>query len=235
MIWRVFCLNEFIMVKLKNFLLSLLFPIYCLGCGREGFWICADCFEKLKTENDHSEKKKYNLIIPDLKNVFIAGDYDDSPLLAKAIKKFKYSFISSLGEELAKFINKFWKEEILAKDKFLINNPLVIPIPLSKRRQRWRGFNQSEILAREFSRRFKYDLELCLKRIKHHKPQAELKEAKRLINVKDIFLWAGSDIGGRDVILIDDIITTGATLNEAALILKKAGAKNVYGLTLAKG
>jgi len=232
---------------LKSFFLNLLFPVECLGCRREGAWLCAACFKKLKFG---PAKKKYNLIIPNLDKIFIAGDYDD-PLLAAAIKKFKYNFITALGSILARFLILFWSGQNFLNEELTgaaaensstaINtghnliSPLVIPLPLSKKRLRWRGFNQAEILARELSAHFSYDLNLDLKRVKHKKPQAELNEAQRRNNIRGVFTWTGADLSGRTIILIDDVVTTGATLNEAAGILKAAGAEKVYGLVLAKG
>jgi competence protein ComFC len=229
---------------LKSFFLNLLFPIECLGCHREGSWLCDACFKKL---NFGSDEKKHHLAIPDLDKIFIAGDYDDQ-LLATAIKKFKYNFVSSLGPILARFLIIFWSGQKLLNERLLISAnelanqnsglsspPLVVPIPLSKKRQRWRGFNQAEILARELSAHFSYDLNLNLKRVKHKKPQTELSELERLNNVHGIFVWTGANLNNQTIILIDDVVTTGATLNEVARILKAAGAGQVYGLVLAKG
>lgn len=246
-------------MSLKSFFLNLLFPIECLGCRREGFWLCETCFRKL---NFGSQDKHYNLSIPNLTKIFIAGDYDDS-LLAEAIKKFKYNFIAALGEILGRFLILYWSgqkflvEQNLREDykkttdrkkceQLIIANPagaanqnsaisLIVPLPLSKKRWRWRGFNQAEILGRELNAHFLYDLSLELKRAKHQKPQASLGEDERAENIKNAFIWTGADLSGRTIILVDDIVTTGATLNEAARVLKAAGAKRVYGLVLAKG
>lgn len=222
---------------LKSFLLNLFFPLHCLGCGREGFWLCEECYQKLKFPDERqSRRQKYNLVIPDLNKIFIAGDYDHDPLLATAIKRFKYNFISDLGKILTRFLSAGWEKQ-LASSPLTTNMPvpLVIPIPLSKKRWRWRGFNQAEIIAREFSANFNYDLNLGLKRVKHQRPQAELSEAERLNNIQGVFAWTGADLSGRVIILIDDVVTTGATVNEAARILRAAGADKIYGLVLAKG
>lgn len=116
-----------------------------------------------------------------------------------------------------------------------LTDTTLIPIPLSKKRLRWRGFNQAELLARELAAAFAYPLNQDLKRIKHAWPQADLNGAERLNNIADSFAWTGTSLGGRTIILIDDVATTGATLNEAARILKTAGAGAIYGLVLAKG
>ncbi|MFA6995604.1 MAG: ComF family protein [Patescibacteria group bacterium] len=226
-------------MSLKSFLLDLIFPIECLGCRQEGSWLCAACFKKLKFNDSY---KKYNLVIPDLNEVFIVGNYDD-PLLATTIKKFKYDFILALGPILARFLIMFWQGIISTQSTLLFHKnksgeelvPLLIPIPLSKKRERWRGFNQTEILAREFSAAFGYPLNLQLKRLKHRSPQAKLNENERSQNIQEVFVWTGEDLINQIIILIDDVVTTGATLNEAARTLRAAGATKVYGLVLAKG
>ncbi|MFA5000438.1 MAG: ComF family protein [Patescibacteria group bacterium] len=228
---------------LKSFLLNLLFPINCLGCGQEGDWLCSACFKKIT----FGQRQKMNLKTPDLDQVFIAGDYND-PLLAGLIKKFKYNFIAALGPILARWLIMFWSGQVASQafdmgarplaDK--PNNFLVIPIPLAQKRLRWRGFNQAEIIAREFSAAFGYPLNCRdLKRSGRRRRQASLSEKERFNNIKGVFSWHGKPLGedssGTTIILIDDLITTGATLNEAARTLKAAGAKQIYGLILAKG
>lgn len=225
--------------KLINLFLDLLFPLECLGCRKEGFYLCADCFWKLKINSpqDLSRAQK-NVRAPEIKEVYIAGDYEDK-VLNKLIIKYKYNFLSPLGKFLADFLILFWKTAKLATEfidsKNRTESILVIPIPLSKKRLRWRGFNQAEILAREFCLAFNYQLSLNLKRKKHCPPQAELNEAERLANIQSVFSWNGQKLNGQTIIIIDDVVTTGATLNEAAKTLKASGAGNIYALVLAKG
>jgi len=178
-----------------------------------------------------------------LKEVFIAGDYEDK-LLAKLITTFKYEGIKNIGSYLGKFLNFFWDGKIKIiklKDKELalnLESSLIIPLPLTKARFKERGFNQAEILAINFCEEFSYQLFLGLKRKGRKKHQAKLSEKQRLKNVSGQFFISEKDrvfLLGRDIILIDDVITTGATLNEAAKILKEAGAKEVFALVLAKG
>jgi len=165
---------------LKSFFLNLLFPLECLGCGREKFWLCETCFRKLKF---NGATKDFNLRAPNLKKIFIAGDYDD-PLLAKLIKKFKYGFITACGQILARFLILFWSGQSWSIETGAVKNrdankdvpPILIPLPLSGKRRRWRGFNQTEILARELSASFAYPLNQELKRAGHRPPQAGLSE-----------------------------------------------------------
>jgi len=235
--------------RLKAFVLDLLFPLECLGCKQEGVWLCPDCLRRLKFSGG---EKIYNLKTPALNKIFIAGDYDDT-LLADMIKKFKYHFLAAIGKPLADFLALYWSGQLvlarlskptaMADDSIIIpddsiiipDDSIIIPVPLSKKRERWRGFNQAEILAHEFAANFSYPLSYELKRIKHRRAQTSLNEAERLENVKGAFAYAGGDLTGRTVILIDDVVTTGATLNEAAVALRARDAAKVYGLVLAKG
>ena len=226
--------------KIKKFILNLLFPLQCLGCRHEGFWLCETCFKKIR----FGAEKNHNLITPNLEKVFIAGDYDD-PLLSEAIKRFKYGLSADLGIVLGRFLILFWNGQLSLPENSDLKDAVLIPIPLSRKRFRWRGFNQSEILAQELATAFNSPVNLGLKRNRYSQPQAELSEKARIENIKNSFSWAGPEsekneknlenLEGKTIILIDDVVTTGATLNEAALILKKAGAGKVYGLVLAKG
>lgn len=220
--------------KIRGFVLDILFPIECLNCHLEGAYLCEKCFRQIKF-NDTLDLKcaRQNLKTPDLEKTFIAGNYEDK-LLRSLIKKYKYGFIKPLGEILTRFLITFWNFQNDSQNK-IPDSLLVIPIPLTNKRLSWRGFNQAEILAREFSRHFNYDFSLNLKRQGKQAPQAKLNETERLNNIQGVFSWTGENLKGLDALLIDDIATTGATLNEAAHILKEAGAGSIYALVLAKG
>lgn len=227
--------------SLGNFLLNLFFPITCYGCDKAGVYLCLKCFKTIKLQERRT--KTFNLKRENLKEIFIAGDYEDK-LLAKLITAFKYEGLKDIGSYLGKFLNFFWDGKIKIirlKNKELasvLENSLIIPLALTKARKKERGFNQAEILAKILAREFSYQLFLGLKRKGRKKHQAKLNEKQRLKNVSGQFFVPEKErafLLGRDIILIDDVITTGATLNEAAKILKEAGAKEVFSLVLAKG
>lgn len=235
-----------ILKKIGNLLLDLIFPIECINCRQEGDYFCNSCFKEIKfNDKDYLEKALKNMKAPYLDKIYIAGDYEDKNL-KKLITKYKYNFLKPLGNILANFLIIFWELEKQETEtlNFKISKAqkdyLVIPIPLSKKRLRWRGFNQVEIIAHEFSEHFKYKFDLNLKRIKYQKPQAELSENERLDNLKSAFSYLNDKnnkniLESKTIILIDDVTTTGTTLNEAARVLKEAGALEVYGLVIAKG
>lgn len=218
---------------IKQFLLDLILPIECLGCQKEGEYFCGDCQKELvANSNAESDRLSADLICPSLEKVFIAGNYEN-PLLKNLITHYKYHFLSPLNESLGNFLIKFWrKTDNLLGDNLSI---LVIPIPLSNRRLKWRGFNQAELLANFFAKELSYQICLDLKRKKHCRPQVELTAKKRLENIHNAFRWLGDDLSKKTIILIDDVATTGATLEAAAKSLEEAGAEKIYGLVLAKG
>lgn len=217
-------------MSLKTFILNLLFPIECLNCKIEGFWLCEKCYRALKFTD-----KKYILKIPFLDGLFIAGDYDDK-IIAELIKKLKFNFIDNLAPILGRFLSSFWSGIIFSRpDLSDYKKILLIPLPLSKKRKKWRGFNQAEIIARAFNADYDYEINNDLKKTKNKKPQSSLNEAERAKNIKNCFTFEGENIKDKTIILIDDVVTTGSTLNEAARILKEAGAIKIYGLVVAKG
>ncbi len=133
---------------------------------------------------------------------------------------------------------RIWEKLSSAAPGFFFNptGAIIIPVPLSDRRLRTRGFNQAELMAVAITKRLPFIVEnRHLKRIKHKTPQAKLGEEKRKKNVFNCYSWSGKDLNGKSVILIDDVATTGATLNECARILKENGAGEVWGLVAAKG
>jgi len=145
------------------------------------------------------------------------------------IHRFKYDKKIHLGERLAKSLG-----EKVAKEKDFLNCDLIIPVPLHRSRHRERGFNQSDILAQGVSQRTGVPLAKgILKRKKHTQDQTYLDPQQRKENVKDAFVITQPEkINGKQVILVDDVITTGATLNECAQMLLEAGATKIFAVTL---
>lgn len=217
-------------MSLQKFLLDLLFPKKCYGCNCCSTWLCQKCFTKLSLyegEVPRALKNKADLII--------AGEYKDK-LLSDLIINFKFGYNKELVEPLFLFLKEAIDKKILI-DNFSNNNwdnILIIPVPLHKKRLKWRGFNQSELLARELSNYYKWPLSLDLIKIKKTTPQAELSEEKRLNNLVGVFKWNGPKIN-QDILLIDDVITSGATIAETERILIAAGANRIIKMAIAKG
>ncbi|MFA6417421.1 MAG: ComF family protein [Patescibacteria group bacterium] len=213
---------------LKKFILNLLFPVICISCRREtraSDYLCGDCFKKLKFYGGQA-----NLKLKFIDELHIAGDYDNRSL-ASLIKILKFNAVPGVSKTLVAWLSLFWQGLAVLKPL----NLLVIPIPLSNQRLKRRGFNQAEIIARGLAYNFNYELNLELIKIKNTKAQSSLSAKKRSSNLVDAFKWSGQTPINQDVLLIDDVITTGSTLNTAAETLKLAGAHKIIALVVAKG
>lgn len=158
------------------------------------------------------------------------GESDDQPLRG-VVQRFKYGRKVSLGKPLGRLMARacfeFFQEYTL---------DTIIPVPLHPRRLRWRGFNQAVILGREVSRLWQVPMDpFVLFRSKETPPQTQLSEKERRRNVRGVFsLRPEKSVRGKKVLLVDDIYTSGATVNECSRTLIRAGAREVYVLTLAR-
>jgi ComF family protein len=148
--------------------------------------------------------------------------------IAGALRRFKYQ-----GEtNLIGVFTALWQR--LESDR--IPGELIVPIPLHPRRLRQRGFNQAVLLARPLGRMLGIaTYPRVLKRVRNTPPQVNLKPEERRKNVRGAFAVSERQrVYGREVIVVDDVYTTGATVQECAKVLKKAGAEAVHVLTLAR-
>jgi ComF family protein len=148
--------------------------------------------------------------------------------LREAIHQFKYRPCRSLGKPLG--------EWMVDRIKVLASIDMIVPVPLHARRLRQRGFNQSLLLAHRMSKRYGVPLSSDnLLRVRPTRPQVELTGDERIVNVAGAFaLLRPFEIETKNIILIDDVFTTGATMNECAGVLKAAGAAQVTAFTLAR-
>ncbi len=248
-----------VLEKCYVFILDLLFPVYCLGCGEEGEWICDECsgkIELLKKQacpvcgaESRTGARCFNCRAKtELDGVIAATAFwgkDRKESLAKeAIHVFKYRFVKDMAGSLAEIIIRQIKHRQIIKPEETyifgqdMNNKIIIPVPLHIKRFRWRGFNQAELLADSIAALFKIPLDkMALVRQKNNIPQVEVRDRRQRIgNIKDAFVCVDSaKVKDKRVILIDDVATTSATLGECAKALKNAGAKEVWGVVVARG
>ncbi len=236
--------------KIRDWTLDLLFPRFCAGCGKEGFFICPECLKKLPRQKSVSCffcqkrlgdgfvcrkcKEKYHLKID---GIFVAADWSD-PLLREIIYLYKYSFIKELGKELAEIISDFLIIQRILEN--LDGAKIFAPVPLFKRRLIWRGFNQAGILAERLGKKFEIEFKEILERPRATFPQMEIKDKKtRQENIFGAFKikteFLNLDLRDKTVIIVDDVSTTGATLLECAKILKILKPKRIFGLVVARG
>lgn len=233
-----------------NWFVDLIFPYRCIACSKylNHEYLCRSCLNKLpvKKQNDcigcqrPTPLGKTCTFCRDnyaLDQLLVVSDFKNHTI-ASLIRAFKYRFLPDLAPPLAQLAGKYLDQ--LAKRKYFSmvqGNPLLVPVPLHKKREYWRGFNQAELLARLIARRYRLDVSVELIRTTHSPPQVKLKDRpERLSNVKGLYACPNLEVfKGRNIILVDDVCTTGATLNECARVLKEAGAVYVTGLAIARG
>ncbi len=226
--------------RILNLILDLFFPKKCLGCGCPDTYLCQTCFNKIEiVSNDQKQKPA------PLARLIWAVPYSN-PLVKNLIRIFKYQHIKELAKPLAQLqITSLARYGI---SYFSHDTVVIVPVPLHKRKLRERDFNQAELLAEEVGKNFSLPLETkILIRTKYTLQQARIKnDAERKETLKNAFEIAPEFVKkcvgkkqnllkDKTIILIDDVSTTGTTLSEAAKILKRAGAKEVWGLVIAKG
>ena len=244
------------MQKIKDFILDILFPISCLGCGKNADWFCDDCLKNInflsfqvcpKCEQEITDsglvcrKCKH---ASDLDSLIAASKYKENSI-SKLVHLYKYRFIENLHIPLGKIL-----VTALLGSQMPIPD-IIIPIPLHKRRLRWRGFNQAELLADYISENLApgFKIPVFANMIIRHKytpPQMKIgRYGERQKNMQDAFSFNPKSDGFKQlqqlghskkysVLLVDDIATTGATLFECAKILKQNGAKKVFGAVIAR-
>jgi competence protein ComFC len=190
---------------------------YCKSFLEEGDTTCGFC----KSAGEFSEDHKI-LLVRSL------GRFDD--YYQELIHRFKYGKKIPLGKRLGQRLG-----ETINDDSIFLESDFLIPVPLHKSRYRERGFNQSDIVAEGISKITGLSvLKNVLKRKKNTKDQTNLSREQREENVRGAFVVSEPEmINGKKIILVDDVITTGATLSECARMLKQAGAEKILGMTIA--
>src|SRR3989338_4488986 len=242
-------------IKWFEALLHFAFPIYCLGCGNGPNLLCEKCLETLPIHQHQAcplcyafsswgevcdsclNNKKSDLLEWQLDGLFVLCPYQKLSLLQTIIEQMKYHHGYPLAEILGKWMVNHsptvWVQ-FLHQEQFE-----VVAVPLHTLRYQKRGYNQAELLAREFTNLTLLGSKKPLRRHRDTPPQAQLSREKRIQNVADAFSlvpeFPNPYFLNKKFILIDDVCSTGATLNACAAALKSAGAASVWGLVLARG
>jgi len=225
--------------KLLWWVFDWIYPPLCIGCGKIGFELCERCRSEIKLMDMKGlckicGKKIHDEILcfqcqqekPHFDEMRSWGIY--SGLLKEIIQSLKYErrirIINSLVQPLRKFFNS-WNPEI----------NIIVPVALGDQRQKSRGYNQSALLARLIAQildtRFSTS---TLKRTRETQSQVGLNAVERKKNVADAFSAEKNICKDKKILLVDDITTTGSTMNECARALKTSGVQFVYSFTLAR-
>ncbi len=225
--------------KLGEKALDFLFPQWCVGCGRRGNFICQVCQSSLirvmaplcpKCGRPQSS----GVLCPSCVNWSAAIDGIRAPfrfdgVIQQAIYQLKYRNIRALAAPLARLLKDYLEANHIPGE-------VLVPVPLHRKRLRERGYNQSGLLAKELSKLTNLPVvDDCLIRRRYASPQARTATvAERQNNVADAFTCLDQRLYDKSILLIDDVATSGATLDAVAIALKAAGATSVWGLVLAR-
>lgn len=241
--------------KISENALSYIFPRFCVGCGIEGTWLCNVCegdilevksqvcpqCGRLSESGFYCQKCRFDVILVSqkgkkkpkkiyrrkpLQGIITAFYFEEGPM-KEMIHNFKYNSV-------LEFKDIFSKEMAVKIKKSQFD--IITFTPLHPKRFSQRGYNQAEVLAKEVSSKTKIPCQNLLLKTRNTKRQVGLIGQKRRKNLKDVFrARKGIDISKKRIIIVDDVTTTGTTLNECARVLKTAGAKEIWGLVIARG
>lgn len=214
--------------QIKNFILDLFFPKFCLGCQKEGSYLCDDCKSLLEISGFHQKFQTKNL-----SDLYFTIEYKN-PLIKILIQSFKYEpLVKELSIPLSSLIIDHFQQIENLPNFFEF---LLIPLPLEKKKLKWRGFNQAEEIGKELSKFLEIPLwgDVLIK-IRETLPQVELSGKEREENIKGAFSLRNREkIQGKKILLVDDVYTTGSSVEEAARVLKEAGAKEIVGVVITR-
>lgn len=233
--------------RITESILDFLFPKRCIGCKKQGSYFCPSCVESAKPHfpqvcpvcerpSPDGVRHKYCDKHQTPSGLHSIWAYEGAP--RKLIIKLKYRFISDIADELAEIVTNSLKsyKSLAGNSVWLEEKVTVVPIPLHWKRENWRGFNQSEELGRQIASKMGWDFKNLLVRAKPTAHQVGLRGKSRRENVQGVFAL-NNHIAiqpSNNVIIFDDVWTTGATMKEATKVLKQSGAHSVWCLTLAR-
>jgi len=225
--------------QLQHEVTDFFFPRTCIGCGKIGDFICASCSKKMsrilpplclrcgRPESSGtycSECWGIKSSLDGIRSVFI---FDG--IVRQAVHELKYRNVQAMSGCLAGFMYLYFQENGL-------NGDVLVPVPLHEKRLRERGYNQSRLLADQLSALICVEVNAeLLKRIRNTGAQARSNSVyERKANMENTFICDSSGMEGKNAIVVDDVCTSGATLESCATALKSAGAAHVLGFTLAR-
>ena len=203
-------------------LLDLLFPPKCVNCGIfcSGNWICDTCYKEIKQYLNKNEIDEYYYV------------FKYEGLIRKLLIEYKFFDATYI---LNFFVNEIIKNEKIIGKIFFYD--IIIPVPMSIKKERKRGYNQTFLIASKLAKKLKKKCYKALCKKEGIKQQAKLNRIERMQNVKDAFYinkYYIDLIKNKNIMLLDDIYTTGATVNECVKVLKNNGVNNIFVITLSR-
>jgi len=211
--------------KLADKILNIFWPATCMFCNQpiESGHSCFKCSFSLPYRNTYG----FSGGTAFLDECCAPFHYEDG--IRNAVKLYKFRKRSWYAREFAPYMDQCIEQNLTGK------YDIISFVPVGPKRLKQRGFDQAYLLSREISKMSGTKPVRTLRRVVETRPQSSLcGAASRKANIFDAFAVSGYDVEGLDIILVDDVFTTGATISECARVLKTAGARRVYGLTLAK-
>ncbi len=224
-------------------IVDLIFPKSCLGCGNDGSYVCVNCIKKMpKLKQICAACAKPSIDgathVKCLKPWGMSGLVHLWPyggVIRKAILGLKYKYATEIAKELSGYI----VSEIKGGRVLLPRKTVLLPIPLHKRRENWRGFNQVEEIGKIVSDQvgWKFESDVLIRK-ELRTPQTKLKRDERKRNIVGAFAISTNKkqfmTKNQQLILFDDVYTTGSTLKEAVKVLRRSGSGEVFGFTIAR-
>ncbi len=227
-------------------LLDFIFPKYCVNCKKFGDYLCSNCFSRLSFDTKNiclvCGRPSYNgLTHPICKKRSTPDGVFTGVVFNKISKKLIYQFkYRPYLSGLSVFIADLLYDSLIQNEEFNRISGLsliLVPIPLSKAKYKKRGYNQAEILAKELGKKLNLEVLDCLERTKETVTQVGLSKNERKENIKGAFVVKKKyeeSLKNMNILIIDDVLTTGATIYEATMVLKKSGSSKIWGVAFAR-
>ena len=213
--------------KIFDYILDLIYPQKCVFCGKVlgKADICNECSSKLPYTKGDEVSQKLSFIPKCVSPLYYEG------VVRESFLRYKFMGVQAYSVRYGKLMS-----ECVENNLDCSGIDVISCVPLSSKRLRRRGYNQALLLTKEISHNLNIPETQLLKKNRDNPAQSGTKSAKeRLSNVTGIYsLQSKADVREKTILLVDDIVTTGATLSECARILKKSGAEQVYAVTLAR-
>ena len=241
-----YCPGAFLCRNMLNSILDLIFPKYCVGCQKEGSYLCFKCSDSIPQKD---------LICPECKRLSFGGKTHlqcltqygldglwsfgaFEEILKTLIQKLKYKWITEqadvLIDQIVRYLEKNYAVFLDEIRQDQGKGWIVVPVPLHWQRQNWRGFNQSALIAKKLAAALALPYIEALKRTKNTASQTHFDAEKRQQNIQNAFSPNIPISQYPNILLIDDVWTTGSTMQECTTVLKKNGAQKVWAITIAR-